>query len=39
MTEWISVKDKLPKDGNLWSCNSKSTITHWMPLTKPIGDQ
>jgi hypothetical protein len=25
-----------PKDGNLWSCISKESITHWQPLPKGL---
>ena len=25
-----------PKDGNLWSCISKESITHWQPLPEGL---
>lgn len=24
-----------PKDGNIWSCTAKESVSHWMPLPQP----
>lgn len=39
MSEWISVTERLPKEGDYWNILDKLTVIAWMEYQEPYKEE